>query len=119
MIVYWIVRGFSRFLAWLPLGLVLAMGRGVGRFAYFVPRVRRKVVLQNLRYVFGDAPSGAALRDIARRAYEQLGMTAFEVLRAAGGGSHELCRQVTYSHVEPFRERRAAGQPLIILQSHF
>ncbi|MHC4392052.1 MAG: lysophospholipid acyltransferase family protein, partial [Planctomycetota bacterium] len=41
------------------------------------------------------------------------------VLRAAGGGSHELCRQVTYSHVEPFRERRAAGQPLIILQSHF
>ena len=43
---------FMRALAWLPLGVVRALGRGLGRLLFVLARPRRRIALTNLRLVF-------------------------------------------------------------------
>ena len=75
----WLAVAITRALSPLPLEVLLAIGRALGRFAFVVIPIRRAVTLRNLAICFPgmDEP---ARRRLARLCYESLGMGMFEAI---------------------------------------
>lgn len=72
---------FLRLTALLPLPLCRALGRGLGRLAYWlVPRIRR-VGLANLDLAYGDSLTASEKKRILGEASENLGVVAAEFSR--------------------------------------
>jgi len=78
---YLIAKGFSLFINLLPENLSLWVGRGLGWTAFHLAWERRKVALQNLHIAFGQEKSKREIHAIAKRTFENLGMTAVEFFR--------------------------------------
>ena len=70
----------------------MRLGRWLGRFAFDVLRVRRDVVLANLRVVFGRERDEEEILSLARRSYGELGVTGILLVesRFSWAGSEML-----------------------------
>jgi Kdo2-lipid IVA lauroyltransferase/acyltransferase len=116
---YLIMRGFSFFINLLPEGSALWFGREMGRWAFILDREHRKVALQNLDLAFGREKSKEELRAIARRTFENLGMTAIEFLRIPSMDVETFRKKVVVEGLENVKElldnRKKGG---LLLLSH-
>lgn len=119
MIAYIAVVGIARALALLPLGLALGLGRGVGSFTFHVLRLRRGVVLGNLRHTVARGLPECEVRAMGAAAYRNFVMTLVEVLRSSAPGNGGVDANVTYDALTPFEDLRRQRRPLVILQGHF
>lgn len=111
MISYVVLLGFVAVLSALPLRLALALGRACGWFAFAVLRIRRRVVLENLRYTLGSERTPAELERIAARTYANWAMTVVEVLRSSSGHDRDILPNVDYPPLDVFDEAQAEGTP--------
>jgi KDO2-lipid IV(A) lauroyltransferase len=116
---YLIMRGFSFFINLLPEGSALWLGREMGRWAFTLDREHRRVALQNLDLAFGREKSKEELRAIARRTFENLGMTAIEFLRIPRMDVETFRKKVVIEGLENVKElldnRKKGG---LLLLSH-
>ncbi|MFH1025043.1 MAG: hypothetical protein V1809_16810 [Planctomycetota bacterium] len=106
----------------LPRGVALALGRWAGWFMFHVLRIRRNVVLANLRYAFGDSKTPAELQQIAAGAYENVGMTAMEFARFPRITRRHIAENFRYEDHPGWvsiRERVAARQGAVLVAAHF
>jgi len=101
---------------WLRSAL-LALGAVVAWLAWTL-RIRRVVVLDNLRLAFPER-SGAERRAIARATYRNLGRMAAEFLLLRRLGREELDRIFVYEGWERFEAARALGKGVIACTAHF
>lgn len=108
----------SLFLASLPLGFALRLGRLFGDLGYYVIRFRRGVVLGNLRHVFGDRLEEAEIHALAREAYQEALMTLVELLRASRSTPENFEYHAEFENLEPLLEMQAGGQPAILCVPH-
>ena len=118
MLAYVCIVVLSRFLGVLPLGLALALGRALGTFAFHVVRIRRSVVVSNIRHCLGATRSEAEVWALARDCYRQFGMTFVELLRSMAGRSTGLERNVEFDPLDPFVALRDGKKPVVIIQPH-
>lgn len=80
-LIYLLLKGVSFFVNLLPEGFSLWLGRQLGNVTYYLDLEHRKVAIQNLHTAFGQEKSTSEVRDIARRTFQNLGMTAVEFFR--------------------------------------
>jgi len=102
----------------LPLPLLAAMGRGLGRLLMRVGRQRRAVVDLNLAWCFPELDD-AARRDLARRHFEALGRSLLErglLWWSRRGRLEKLIRVEGEQHLQAQLD---AGRPVILLAPHF
>ena len=118
MIAYAVVLCVAKLLSAFPLRWALALGRVLGGFTFYVLRIRRRLVLDNLRHVFGDELSRTEITAIGREAYRQCALTFVEVLRSSGTAPSGFERNVTYDSLGFFEELKASGSPVVIMQPH-
>jgi KDO2-lipid IV(A) lauroyltransferase len=121
-VTYALVMTVSRVLSWLPLGLALAVGRGIGLFVYRVLRLRRRVVLTNIRHVLGDGRDEAQQLAVAREAYRNFGMFLVEVLRSSvldlGREKQRGFAREDIGGLQKLLDMRARRQPVIMCCPH-
>ena len=79
---YIILRITCSVLSLLPLRFVYSVARGIGNFANYVLRYRRRVVMANLQIAFGSEMEEASLAEIANESYRQIAMSFMELLIA-------------------------------------
>ena len=72
-----VLLGFLWLLQWLPLGVLAALGRGLGRLLWVVGSARRTIALRNLALCFPEMPE-AERRDLARQHFQWLGRSILE-----------------------------------------
>lgn len=118
MFAYLVVAGLARLVSALPLRASLALGRGVGSFVFHVVRLRRGVVLANLRHTLGGERPERDLRALGAEVYRNAGMTFVEVLRASSDAHGPLHENVGYDALESFEKLRDEGRPVVIVQPH-
>jgi KDO2-lipid IV(A) lauroyltransferase len=111
-----------RLLGWifahLPARVVAAIGAALG-WLVWTSRIRRKVVLENLRLAFPEK-SEAERRDIARRTYRNLGQMIPDFFRVPSLRPEELERIFVYDGCwERFEAARAQGKGIIAATAHF
>jgi KDO2-lipid IV(A) lauroyltransferase len=122
---HWLEYQGVRFLLFLaqalPLSWVLALGVVLGRFAFSILRIRRRVALENLSRAFPEK-SAEAIKSIARRSYENLGMMLLEYLRLPKLSEAEFCQLIRSEMPEdqdPLQRAIARGEGGICMTGHF
>jgi KDO2-lipid IV(A) lauroyltransferase len=103
----------------LPPRLGQALGVGLGRAAYWLVPGRRRVALDNLTLVYGEALSPAARATLARRSFEHLGITAVECCRLFFGRAERLLGRVRGRGTEHIGAALAKGRGIFFLTGHF
>ena len=102
----------------LPFGIVLAIGRAIGRAAYRVGGRRRIVADYNLRACFPDLPQ-VEREDLCRRHHESLAIAFFETFFCWGGSADRLRRLSRVEGLEHYDAAMAEGRGVLMLSGHF
>jgi KDO2-lipid IV(A) lauroyltransferase len=107
----------ARLVGWLPRSWLYAVGAVLAWLAWAL-RIRRGVVLANLRTAFPEKTDGER-RDIARRTYRNLGRMVAEFLVVPRMTPAELERVLVFERLEIIEEARARGQGVVVCTAHF
>ncbi|MCX5801122.1 MAG: lysophospholipid acyltransferase family protein [Candidatus Eisenbacteria bacterium] len=102
----------------LPHETALRLGGSLGRFTFEVVRLRRRVVLENLRRAFPEK-SEAEILAIARGTYRNLAMSLVEYARLPVTSDEEMRGRVTVEGLESFREALAGSKGAVLVTGHF
>jgi KDO2-lipid IV(A) lauroyltransferase len=103
-------------LHWLPLPVLAAVGRALGRLLHRLGRTRRQVVMTNLGLCFPGMPE-AEKSALAVRHFEAIGRSLLERSLAWWASESRIRRLVRIENLE--RLRALEGRPLILLVPHF
>jgi KDO2-lipid IV(A) lauroyltransferase len=110
-----LLRALAWALWWLPPRARDAVARGWGALLRAV-RLRRRVVDENLRHAYPDAPAERAR--LVREAYRHLGRLAIEILLLLGPMRRYALRFGELRGKAHWDAARAAGKPVLFLASH-
>ncbi|HEX6736607.1 MAG TPA: lipid A biosynthesis acyltransferase [Azonexus sp.] len=105
-------------LHFLPLPLLAAIGRGLGRLLMLFGRKRRAVVDLNLAWCFPELDA-AARHDLARRHFAGLGRSILERGIFWWGSRRRLEQLIQVDGEQHLQAQLAAGRPVILLAPHF
>ena len=103
----------------LPRQWGLSTGAFLGRLVFALDRRHREVALNNLRYAYGSEMTPEAVRETARKVFENFGKVLFEVCWAWQLGDKKLLR---YFRVEGLANMQKAGlknRGVLALTGHF
>lgn len=113
----WLLIGGMRLLAPLPLGVLLWLGGGLGRFVFYVVPIRRAVTERNLELCFPELDR-AARRRMARRCYESFGMGFAEAIFSYFSGPERFAGRFTIEGLEHIEAARQAKRGVLLLSAH-
>jgi KDO2-lipid IV(A) lauroyltransferase len=103
----------------LPQRWVVPWGRGLGRLVFHILPLRRTVVLENLRASFGPQLGETEIRRLARRTYENLGITLVEFCRLQGLGREQILALADLEGAENLDACLESGTGAILTSGHF
>jgi KDO2-lipid IV(A) lauroyltransferase len=110
-----------RLVAWisrlLPLGLAIALGRGLGWFVYAVLWIRRSVTLDNLRQAYPEQ-SEAWIRNTAKKCYCHFGRVAIEMARLPKMDTAWIEKHVEFQGKDILDRCRARGKGGVFFSGH-
>lgn len=112
-----ILKGLTRFFAWLPLSSALAVGRGLGWFYGTVLRHRRKDAREALRRSF-PGKSEAEITPILNGMYRNLGMNLVEEFRLPSVDKAYLDDFILWEGEAYTHEVLKAGKGMLVLSAH-
>ncbi len=103
----------------LPRKLLLAVGRGLGTFAWRVIRFRRSIVLDNLEHAFGAERDESQLADLAQAFFRNLGMTLMEFLVFPRLKRNDFLELVEIEGSQHFQKVAREGRGCLFVTGHF
>lgn len=106
-----------RLLSLLPPGMLYALCAVLAWLAFAVARMRRPLVMANLRACFPGLDE-QALRRIARDHYRQLGQMIAEVIASVRMTPAEFLAHVQVVNIELPRAMLARGRPVLLVAAH-
>ncbi|MCX7919628.1 MAG: lysophospholipid acyltransferase family protein [bacterium] len=109
----------AKLLQILPLSCGLFIGRRLGDLCYSILRIRRRVVLENLRFVFGAEKSKTHIRHIAKRTYQNFGMTLIEFIRFPVLQQDYVRQHIGFHGKEHLDSVLQANKGAIVITAHF
>lgn len=90
-----------------------------GKFIYHVLPLRRRVILENLRRVFGDTLTDRRIAEIAQAFYAHLVKFVGEFVRLAFLGDEAKAKLVRIDGIEHLAAAREKGKGVLLLAGHF
>jgi KDO2-lipid IV(A) lauroyltransferase len=118
-LIYLILIGFSLIINLLPEGFALWVGRQLGIVMYYLDWEHRKVALQNLSLAFGQEKSASEIRGIARRTFQNLGMTTIEFFRIPKMDAEMFKERVKIEGLEEALRLLEKKKGALLLIGHF
>jgi len=110
---------FNIFILIIPLKLALWFGRFLGDIAFSILKIRRDVVIKNLSFAFSNKKPDE-LFDIARRTYQNFGMSMIELLSFPKLKLKKLIdSKIEFEGLEYLDELIAQKQGAILVAGHF
>jgi KDO2-lipid IV(A) lauroyltransferase len=120
---HWIEYIFARFLYLLlyliPFSLASRIGMGIGTVWFYVHKSRREIAFNNLKTAFGDEKSITELRHIAKRSFQNLGLTLIEFFLLKKYGRRWFEKNIEFAGYEEAKREYDKGQGILVLTAHF
>lgn len=113
------VAGFGFLLRTLPYRWAVNLAEFLGRLAFDLFRIRRKVTLSNLHLAFGKEKSLAELKKIGRRSYQIIARSFGEHLYLPKLDKAEISNLVEFNSLEPFHQALNQGKGAVLASAHF
>jgi KDO2-lipid IV(A) lauroyltransferase len=102
----------------LPRRWLLGLGNLLGLFVWHILRIRRGVVLGNLRSAYGGRRTEAELHDLARRSFCHLGTILMEFFAMARMNPQEILGLVTVEGLERLQTCRQENKGALLTSGH-
>ncbi|HYB69980.1 MAG TPA: lysophospholipid acyltransferase family protein [Candidatus Bathyarchaeia archaeon] len=118
-LLYSIVWPIASLLAYLPVGLGLAVGRRLGDLLWVLLPGRRALTLANLERSFRSERSPAELRRLGRRSFEHLGMNLVESCCYFLRPTALMLARVRVDGLIHLQEAAARGSGILVLTAHY
>jgi KDO2-lipid IV(A) lauroyltransferase len=115
----WGLRLLGFIPAHLPPALGLALGRRIGDLLWWILPRRRRVALQNVERSLGRELEPAAVRRLARRSFQHVGMNLVEACRYFLRPTDVMVSRVHVEGAEHLRRAAAAGRGILVLTAHY
>jgi len=117
--IYLLIRVCSFMINLLPEGAALWIGRQLGNGMYFLDPEHREVAIQNLHIAFGHVKTEEQIRSIAKKSFQNLGMTAVEFLRIPKMTVENFKEKVAPEGMESFLKKVVEREKgILVLLSH-
>ena len=114
----WLGLGLLRLVERLPYGLVLAVGRGIGRLARRLPLSYVDIARRNMELCLPER-SAAERERLLDRHFESLGISLFESAMAWWSDDRRIERLSELAGLEHLEAALARGRGAILLTAHF
>lgn len=114
-----IVKSIAFIIGHLPLCLVLAIGRTLGRIAFHLDKRHRKTALENMKLAYKGSVSEDRLTSIARAVFENLAMTGLEFMRLPWLTKQRLNGYVEFEGIENLERALEQKKGVILFTAHF
>lgn len=113
-----LVFAFTWAISLLPLGLLRAVGRGLGRLGHGLDRRHRDIARENLRRAFPERDE-AWVRATARGCFEHFGMVIFECFRLSRYDAKRIISLVRVHGLDNAQQAQEQGKGLIMFGAHY
>jgi KDO2-lipid IV(A) lauroyltransferase len=115
---YLFLKGFSLLINLLPEKFSLWVGRQMGKGMYYLDFGHRKVAIQNLHLAFGREKPEEEIRSIAKKNFQNLGMSAIEFFRIPKMDVETFKKKVKIEGMEEVQKILKNGKGILLLLSH-
>jgi len=103
----------------LPIEHALRIGRRIGGLIYSLYTKRRSVAYANLKAAFGHHTKPRQLKNITKKAFQNLTQTGIEVLRFPAVDKAYINKYMRFESLEEIAKAGAHGKGVIVLTAHF
>lgn len=119
MIGYYIFRLFEKFLMILPHSWRKAFFSGLATLAYHIDKKHRRIVRQNLEFVYGKELDEAFVEEISRNGYKSLAFNFLFTMEGRYMSLETLEKKVTFENLEIVKELQRQNRPIVFVTSHY
>lgn len=119
ILIFWLFRLSSIFIAALPLRAGLKLGQYLGKFSFYILKRERIKALNNLDIAFGGSKSIEEKRAIALKVFENLGKNFIEVISLPRFNKYNIDKYITCKNFQVMEDFLKEGKGLMILSAHF
>lgn len=119
LIAYFAVRVLNFVFGFIPVGILLWIGRRLGVVAFAFNKKRRLIAYANLKAAFAREKQPEELRAITKRVYQNMVQTFVEVLNLTKVNRKYVDRYVEVVNMERIRNASVSGRGTILLTAHF
>jgi len=116
--VAWLAYACMRLFVLLPVRLQMALGRALGRLAYFTMRSRRRIAARNIDTCLRELPAEERAR-ILKMHFEAMGLSLVEMSMGWFGKPEDVRKRVDVEGAEHLRAALANGNGVILYSAHF
>src|SRR3989339_79912 len=116
---YWVLLLLYHFFSSLPYSLIRFIARCLAGLAFGVFRIRRKVVLINMALAFGPGKTYGERLEIARKSYENFGLTLIEILLMKKEMRASILKNTIIDGLGIIKDAGAGGKGAILVSGHF
>jgi KDO2-lipid IV(A) lauroyltransferase len=109
--------GLANFIARIPKNFIIGLGKILGDFLYFLDLPHRRIVLRNLQFIHTEWPRNQ-IHKLAKRIFQQLGITMLEFLQMAYISREELVSNVQINGKEILAEALAKQRGIVLVSAH-
>ena len=116
---YHAVRAFARAVRMLPLAASCALGRFLGRVAWWILARRRRVAYADLKAAFGTRYDAAGRRRLVRLHFEHMGLSLIELLRFPLLTRESVEHDIAIPELQRFYDAVHQDRGVVLLTAHF
>lgn len=116
---YKIFLVFEKFLMLLPRKFRKAFFVGLSVFAYTVSRRYKKVVRDNLKFVYGDDIDEKFIKEVSMYSFKQLLLNFMHTMQSRYYSNEELLKYIKFENTEVIKKAQEQKRPIILITSHY
>jgi KDO2-lipid IV(A) lauroyltransferase len=118
-IAYFAVRILNFVFGFIPISILLWVGRRLGVIIFMFNKKRRLIAYANLKAAFAKEKSPEALRAITKRVYQNMVQTFVEVLNLTKVNKGYVEKYIEIVNLERIKNAAQSGRGTILLTAHF
>ncbi len=119
MIGFYLFLAFEKFLMFLPRKLRKSFFIWFGNFAYLVSTRYKKVVRDNLIFIYGDKADEKFIKEITKYSFKTLSLNFMYTMEGRYYSIDEIAKRVKFKNEDVVKKAKQEGRPIIFITSHY
>ncbi len=119
MIGFYIFLIFEKFLMLLPRKLRRNIFIGIGTLAYSLSARYKKVIIQNLKFIYGEDVDDKFVDEITRYSFKLLLLNFLHTMETRHYSIDKLKENISFENLEVVTKAQEAKRPIVFITSHY
>jgi len=119
MIGFYLFLAFEKFLMFLPRKIRKGFFIGLGNFAYFVSKRYKKVVRDNLIFIYGDKADEEFIKKITKYSFKTLLLNFMYTMEGRYYSVDEIAKRVKFENEDIVKKAQKERRPIVFITSHY